>query len=215
MHATALARRLDMAGVAIPPHAGVFSALGLLLSPPRVDLSSSVSGDTPVDARVAALADRVARQLEDETGSVPVEVVTSVDVRYRGQSHETTVPYRAGEGRGVLERRFHEAHFVRNGFAREGDPIETVTIRAAALGAPVLTWADLDEVTAVGRARRGRRSVLTVDGTVEADVWWRPALAAGAEVTGPAVVEEPEATVWIGPDERAVVHSSGALEVEW
>ena len=215
MHATALARRLDMAGAIIPPHAGVFSALGLLLSPPRVDLSLSIAGDTPVDVQVAALADRVARQLADETGSVPVEVVTSIDVRYRGQSHETTVPYRAGEGRVVLERRFHEAHLVRNGFAREGDPIETVTVRAAALGAPVLTWADLDEVIAVDQARRGPRAVLTSNGAIEADVWWRPGLAAGTEVTGPAVVEEPEATVWIGPDERAVVHSSGALEVEW
>jgi N-methylhydantoinase A len=213
MHATALARRLDMAGVIIPPHAGVFSALGLLLSPPRVDLSLSVGG--AVDGQLAALADRVVRQLADGTGSAPVEVVTSVDVRYRGQSHETTVPYRAGEGRNVLEGRFHEAHRVRNGFAREGDPIETVTVRAAALGEPALTWADLDEVTPVGEPRRATRMVLTGNGAIEADVWWRPGLAAGIEVAGPAVVEEPEATVWIGPGERAVVHSSGALEVEW
>jgi N-methylhydantoinase A len=37
LHATALARRLEMAGVLVPPYSGVFSALGLLLSPPRTD----------------------------------------------------------------------------------------------------------------------------------------------------------------------------------
>src|SRR5690606_40271759 len=36
LHATALARRLDMAAVAIPPYGGVFSAVGLLMAPPRV-----------------------------------------------------------------------------------------------------------------------------------------------------------------------------------
>jgi N-methylhydantoinase A len=215
MHATALARRLDMAGVLIPPHAGVFSALGLLLSAPRVDLSVSLTGDELVDESTAALADASTRRLRDKTGTLPVRVTTSVDARYRGQSHETTVPYAAGEGREVLEARFHVAHEVRNGFARVGDPVEVVTVRAAALGAPLLTWADLDEVTPTGEPIRGSRAVLTEDGAVDAKVWWRPALAAGSRIVGPAVIEEPEATVWIGPGERAVVHPSGALEVEW
>jgi N-methylhydantoinase A/oxoprolinase/acetone carboxylase beta subunit len=102
-----------------------------------------------------------------------------------------------------------------NGFARVGDPIETLTVRAAALGAPVLRWTDLDEVTPEGDERLGHRTVLTVKGEVEANVWWRPGLAAGAEIVGPAVIEEPEATVWVAQGERAVVHPSGALEVEW
>jgi hypothetical protein len=46
-------------------------------------------------------------------------------------------------------------------------------------------------------------------------VWWRPGLAAGAEVIGPAVVEEVDATTYLGAGERAVVLSGGALEVEW
>jgi N-methylhydantoinase A/oxoprolinase/acetone carboxylase beta subunit len=57
--------------------------------------------------------------------------------------------------------------------------------------------------------------VLTTEGAVEADVWWRPGLRPGQEVVGPAVVEEPEATTYLAPGERSVVHESGALEVEW
>jgi N-methylhydantoinase A/oxoprolinase/acetone carboxylase beta subunit len=40
-------------------------------------------------------------------------------------------------------------------------------------------------------------------------------LAPGNEIIGPAVIEEREATTYLGPGERAVVHPSGALEVEW
>ncbi|GBD85038.1 acetophenone carboxylase gamma subunit [bacterium BMS3Abin02] len=215
MHATALARRLDMAGVVVPPHAGVFSALGLLLSPPRVDLARSLGPDAMVDEAVGSLRADAARHLVSETGVSPVDVRTLVDVRYRGQSHETTVPYRPGEGAAVLEARFHDAHRIRNGFARVGDPVEVVTVRSAALGTPALRWSDLDDAVPEGEAARGTREVLTSGGAVDADVWWRHGLAPGTTIEGPAVIEEREATVFLDIGERATVHPSGALEVEW
>jgi hypothetical protein len=46
-------------------------------------------------------------------------------------------------------------------------------------------------------------------------VKWRPALAVGSEVIGPAVIEEPEATTYLGAGERGIVHESGTLEVSW
>ena len=48
LHAAALARRLDMGAVVVPRFAGVFSALGLLLSPPRVDVAQSIRGESEV-----------------------------------------------------------------------------------------------------------------------------------------------------------------------
>lgn len=210
MHATALARRLDMAGVVIPPYAGVYSALGLLLSPPRIDLSRSLAPDDELDVAL----DRLVADARNALDGVR-EVRTSVDVRYRGQSHETTIDYRPGEGFDVLEARFHEAHRVRNGFARIGDPVEVVTARAVALGTPALRWDDLDLPVPTGETRRGVRPVVTVGGTVDASVWWRPALEPGATVVGPAIIEEPEATTWLASGEQAIVHLSGALEVTW
>ena len=37
----------------------------------------------------------------------------------------------------------------------------------------------------------------------------------GDEIVGPAVIEETEATTYLGAGERAIVHESGALEVTW
>ncbi len=42
LHATRLARRLGMRTVLVPPHSGVFSALGLLLAAPRIDVARTV-----------------------------------------------------------------------------------------------------------------------------------------------------------------------------
>jgi N-methylhydantoinase A len=216
LHATALARRLDMAGVLVPTHAGVFSAFGLLLSPPRVDASRTVmtTDGGVVDAALGSLSRATAEDLRS-TGLEPTAVNPAVDVRYRGQSHELTVGYQPGEGWETLAGRFHQLHAERNGFARPGDAVEAVTIRATAVAAPALAWADVPAIGPTGEPDRGTRPVM-MDGTmVEAAVIWRPALAPGAEMVGPAVIEEPEATTLLGVGERAVVHESGALEVQW
>ncbi len=217
MHATALARRLDMAGVVIPPFAGVFSAVGLLLSPPRTDSVQGVlmaEGDG-IDRVLAGVIDLARRQMVAEMGQPPVRVRSLVDVRYRGQSHETAVNYQPGEGWDVLSDRFHRTHRERNGFARPGDPIEVVAARAEATGDPAMQWSDLPEIAPSGAARLGTRPVLSRQGSEQASVWWRPGLATGTEVVGPALILESEATSFLGNGERATVHPSGALEVDW
>ena len=102
LHATALARRLDMAGVIIPAHAGVFSALGLLLSPPRVDEARTVMLDRlsveVLDRATEAVRRKALAGLEDASG-MGGTVGSHVDVRYRGQSHEVAVPNDVGDGR--------------------------------------------------------------------------------------------------------------------
>lgn len=211
LHATALARRLGMAGVVVPSHAGVFSALGLLLAPPRVDIARSVLLDG-----LHGLGDAVTATMSEARAAVGGgEVAAYVDLRYRGQSHETTVAYHPGEGDDVLAARFHEAHRRRNGFDRPGDPVEAVTVRAEATLPAALRWDDLPPPVPWGEPRRGSRSVATASGVVDAAVWHRSGLRPGDEVAGPAVIEEDEATTFLGVGEVGRVHESGALEVWW
>lgn len=216
LHGGSLARRLDMAGMIVPLHAGVFSALGLLLSPPRQDVARTVLAldAGTVDAALDELADGVRRQFVGD-GFEPAEVRHAVDVRYTGQSHEITIDYRPGEGWQALAERFHQVHARRNGFARPGDPVEAVTVRVTAVGRAALRWADLPELEPSGEPVRGSREVMVDGGLVDAAAWWRPALPPGSEIEGPAVVGEPQATTFLGVGERAVVHESGALVVEW
>lgn len=212
LHATALARRLGMAGVVIPSHAGVFSALGLLLAPSRVDASRTVmlSGLEGSAGVVQALLAEALAAL-----GAPGRTAAYLDLRYRGQSHETTVAYDPSEPESSVLDRFHTAHHRRNGFSRPGEPVEVVTVRVEATGAPAMRWDEVPAPVPEGEPRRGIRTVLGGDGARDAAVWWRPGLRPGDEVIGPAVVEEVEATTYLGSGERARVHPSGALEVEW
>ncbi len=54
-----------------------------------------------------------------------------VDARYRGQSFELRVP------RENWAEAFHDAHKDRYGYAREGTPVEAVTLRAVAEAPPL------------------------------------------------------------------------------
>ncbi len=220
LHAGALARSLEMAGVVVPPYAGVFSAFGLLLSPPRADAAQTInaveatSGLLPAAARSLLAAAR--QQIEADSGQAAQTEALIVDMRYAGQAHETSVPYTEGEPWDPLCERFHRLHAERNGFSRPGDPVEAVTVRAEAVGSAALSWADLPAFEPEpGDPRRGARPVIGPSGTSEAQVWWRPALPVGSEVVGPAIIAEGESTTYLAVGDRAIVHETGALRIEW
>ena len=48
---------------------------------------------------------------------------------------------------------------------------------------------------------------------VETRIVWRPHLAAGSEIAGPALIEEANSTTLIGPGDRAVVDAIGNIVV--
>jgi N-methylhydantoinase A len=62
----------------------------------------------------------------------------------------------------------------------------------------------------------GTRDVIFTDAAkpVRARVIWRPSLAAGARIEGPAVIEEPNATTLIHPGDVATVTEAGHLIIE-
>jgi N-methylhydantoinase A len=144
LHAAELADALGMAAVLVPARAGVLSAVGLLTAPRRRDLVRS--WPTPTDTTtlpdaLTALATEATALLIPTTGSVgdEVEVALAVDCRYRGQSHEITVPY--ADGRWADE--LHAEHERRNGYARRDEVVEVVALRATARRRPAV---DLDDV---------------------------------------------------------------------
>ena len=215
LHATTVARALTMSAVLIPPHAGVFSALGLLLSPQRQDVVQTVrlrADLSDLDHALVQLEERATREMEQSLGVSPALLISSVDARYRGQSHETNVAYQRGAGAGRLRADFATAHRLRNGFALDDHEIEAVTLRVAATAPAALSWNDLASDPEPGEPHRGER--VSSDGT-RMTRWWRPALREGSTVEGPALIEEPEATTFIDRSETARVLVDGTLEITW
>lgn len=215
LHATSVARALGMSAVLIPPHAGVFSALGLLLSPQRQDVVQTVrlrADLSDLDHALAQLEERATREMEVSLGISPSSLISSIDARYRGQSHETNVAYQKGAGAERLRADFTAAHRLRNGFSLADHEVEVVTLRVAATAPASLTWNDLAFRPEAGEPRRGVR--ISSDGS-EMTRWWRPALREGSTIEGPGLIEEAEATTFLDRSETARVLGDGTLAITW
>jgi N-methylhydantoinase A/oxoprolinase/acetone carboxylase beta subunit len=214
MHACEIAATLDIATVVVPRHAGVLSALGMLLADVTRDYSSTLL--RPADAltaeelaaRFAPLAARATRDLRREGfGEDRIAVEMALDLRYVGQSYELTVPF--GEGfRAEFDRR-HELHY---GYAAPSRRVEVVTLRVRGIGrtdkprlprAPYLVTR-LPAPSATRAAWFGGKFMPT-------PVFREGQLGAGMAGHGPVIVAGAEATAVVPPDFQFHVDEVGSL----
>ena len=128
LHACGLAASMGITTVIVPGAAGVLSAVGLLAAPVRRDLvrSRAIPADHEgLDAEVEELTEEVRALLAGDTGAdlASIEVSSSLDCRYEGQSHELRV---------ASVREFGAAHEQLNGYVLAGRPVEVTAVRATA-----------------------------------------------------------------------------------
>jgi len=201
MHACEIAARLEVASVLVPRHAGVLSALGMLVADVSRDYSASVlerEGDLTtrdLDRRFRPLVRSAEKDLAAEGfGPRTRAIERLVDLRYAGQSYEITLPFTAG-----YRAAFDRVHGRLYGYSNPDRPIEVVNIRVNATGVtrkPVLPKARGRRHTArpaaTRQARFGGRNV-------RAGYFRWDDLRPGAAATGPAVVTGGEATVVVPP----------------
>jgi N-methylhydantoinase A/oxoprolinase/acetone carboxylase beta subunit len=190
--------------VIVPRHAGVLSALGMLLADVVKDYACTVlrRGDAvdagELDALFAPMVTQASRDLADEGfAGDRAHVERRLDVRYAGQSYELTVPLSA-DFRDEFDRR----HARTYGYANPRRPVEVVTLRVVAVGRtakPALPRAEAPASAAVPYAVREAR----FDGARVSTSFFRWSdLAPGAAGDGPAVVAGGEATAVIPPGFR-------------
>ena len=224
LHAPRIAERFGITSIVVPPACGVASALGLLASDLRTDRVRTVNIDD-ADLSAAHLAERfveVERAAAAEVapdGAGVVRFRRSVDVRYRGQSHELTIAMRGDDGdadslvqlRADFYRRHHEAF----GVASSG-PIEIVNLRVRATQAvPHAAFSRPSIPTASNPPSRTRDAWFAErGGFVATPVHRLDDCVAGAPIDGPALLEAPESTVLVPPGWSATVAASGAVRLE-
>jgi N-methylhydantoinase A len=215
---------LHVKRLVIPPHPGLFSALGLLSGDlVYYDSRSAYVLLTPEAwPTVAAVFEEMERALRAraELGENGVAVRRSFDGRLVGQSWETPfVPVPDGPITeatiGELVERFHAEYERRYGNRFPYVPVEGVSYRVE-LVAP----AEKVELAAVG----GNGSLPSPSRRIElryldeqpilADEYERGELPAGARVDGPAIVREPLSTTYVCPGQTATVGRFGELQIE-
>jgi N-methylhydantoinase A len=209
LHAAAIATELGMERILVPPSSGVLSAVGLVASEQRRDLVESVllSGDAFTADAAAEAVDRLAERGRDELGAGgDPEVRAAYDLRYAGQAFELTIPGEARPDPDELRRAFDEAHEERYGYSDPDAELELVTVRVAvARPAPKLPEGR------PGRAeQRGRRETIVDGARVDAEV----VRGVPERLTGPAIVELPEATLVVPPGWECRQARDGTIAME-
>lgn len=222
LHATDVAAEMGIGEVIFPREPGTLSAYGILFSDLVQDLARSrLLRATPeslpiIAALVAELRTEADRRLSKDGVAPDARVLeVAADMRYHGQAFELLVPW--GDiavpdtaALNVLTERFHTMHRQRFSYADPQEAVEIVTLRVAAIGRlPCLTAAEPAPIERP--ALKGSRRVFEDGAWRDIPVWDREALPPEDRITGPAIVEEPFATHWIGRGWTAAVGPSGAL----
>jgi len=219
LHASAVARDLGMARIAIPLFAAGLSAWGMLQTELRHEIARSVVSATamPEDAALAMLFEGLEAEARHQLGqwfTGEVRSHRSADLRYGEQVFEITVkldgvaPTREG-----LRAAFHARHRALFTYDLPEEEVVLVTARAAAAGIlPPLPRVP-SGASKPGEAL-GTRGALLETGWTEMPVLDFGALAAGQAVIGPAIIESATTTILLLPGDHARMEAGGWLMIK-
>ncbi len=211
--------------VVVPPHPGLFSALGLL----SADLvyADSRSAYRLLEPDAAGEIDAVFAEMEERMlarVSRPreeVRVLRSFDGRLLGQSWETPfVEAPAGRvtpaGVARMVESFHREYETRTGNRFEQIPVQGVTYRVQV----VVPSEKVDYPRLPARAGAPLAPARTLplrhlgDGELEAVEHERDDLRAGDRIGGPALLREPMSTTFVPPGHTATVGTRAEIVIE-
>jgi N-methylhydantoinase A len=233
VHAAAVADELGMTRILVPPRPGAFSALGLLCTDVVHDYIRSelrALGDidpSHAEAAFAQLEAKARHELAAEgMDAGQASFARELDLRYTGQGYELRTPLDglyAGaltqDALAAARERFDERHTKIHGHAAKERPVELVSYRLR-LRVPVPKYVAREEKVpaappAASAAIKGKRGV-HFDGktAIETTLYERDRLVPGATLTGPAIVEQFDATTVIPPGWTARVDGLRNLILE-
>ena len=144
------------------------------------------------------------------------------EMRYTGQGHEVSVELPGGslgpDDAGQLATLYRKEY--RRLYNRDGPdvPLEALTWRLeVAAPPPEIRLEGEEEGDAASVGQKGAREIYLPEeeGFREVPVYDRYRLGSGAAFEGPAVIEEKESTVILGPEGRAKIDAARSLIVRW
>ncbi len=227
LHACDLASSLGVQKILIPPSPGVLSALGLLMADVVHENAQAILREAEeLGAKIDFLAAHFERLAEQSQAVLTAEGVTdprldgALDMRYRGQSYELTVPLATPISRESLTDAvagFHTLHEQRYGYGMADATVEVVTLRLRGSGPgaqPEFQRQSLGPADA-SPAFLGEKPVwFQPDSPTPTATYDRSHLTPGNRFTGPAIVYQFDTTTVIPPGWAARVDGWGNLWVE-
>jgi len=226
MHAAALATELNIPKIVIPAHSAVFSAWGMLMSDLRRDFvrTRPMTLEANAMADIAAIVDDMKQEAlsafeADGFGSERLHFDVYADMRYEGQEHtvrvllpETDLTLQALS---AIVEIFH-ANYQREYTYRLKNQVQLVGFHLVVHGRieqPPLPRLDSGGGDGTEAIKDTRVVDFDTAGVCTAQIYDRDKLEAGAEFTGPAIIEETGSTTVVFPDQHVRVDEFGNLHI--
>ncbi len=215
LHACSLAEQLRIPQVIIPPVPGAFSAFGMLQSDTVIHSRKAVlrRGGCREGDLIRAAAD-LGKRNRREIGSIGSALLLEepeLQIRYRGQSYELTIP---GLDLRQCAASFHLAHQQLYGHSDPNREIEVVSVglrsslpSRAAGSHPVPAGSGKASDARIGDRR------IWWNGWKQAAYLERDRLPAGCRIKGPAILVEETSTCLIPPGRTGQVDPSGCIVI--
>ena len=226
LHAARIAEKLEIDRILIPAGAGVGSAIGFLRAPVAYEVTRSVYvrlskfDAAALNGAFTAMADDAHKIVARAAGERPRNERRIAYMRYLGQGHEIPVPVplaalNAASAEG-LRRAYDAAYRAQYGRLMDGVDVECVAcavVVASDAGALAPPFAASAAARLAPAVRRTLIDPLT-GRAAEVPLYRREALAGGAAIAGPALIEEDDTTTVVAAGFSAAVDRHGYLVLE-
>ncbi len=223
LHVCAMMREVGVTTGIVPRYPGVTSALGCVMADMRHDAVQTINkllADVDLLQLKSLLSDLAsACQKRLDSAGVKfdnIQEIITLDMLYMGQTHTLQVAL-GGEDitQSLIQSAFEKTYLASFGRILSGIPIRVMNLRYARVG--VRPKFDLTILSPQGV---GSTKPIGTQQVFHAGQWWeakryaRLDLPVGSEVTGPAILEQADTTVWLEPEFVARVDALGNLLVE-
>lgn len=231
LHVSAMIKDVGLAAALVPRYPGVTSALGCVIADIRHDqvqtLNLALEG-VDVEALNRRMVSEAAKAREvveaARLSTERIDTLFELDMHYVGQTHAVRVPLPANITGGctdvseVMIRHAFEAAY-RASFSRllPDVPVRIVNLRTSVIGVRPpfdLRALSAPSNTTIASATLGTRPVWFDGSWHETTIYARLDLPEGAEIDGPAILEQPDATTVVAPGFKAHVDFLGNVIVE-
>lgn len=226
MHVGAILMESDFQDAIIPPTPGVFSALGLLQSDPRVDFQQAVyMNSTNFDAgQIINVFETLQAHCLEELGREGhggggdnLLLSSSLEMRYFGQNYELDVPISLDTLSGptadaAIFKSFHQRYEGEYGYTIEGEIIEILnaklTIRKAI---EKVKFAQAANISGEKLEPIGEKEAFFWGKMMPTKIYNRAQLPVDTKLVGPAIIEEDTSMTIVEPNLTVEVGSCGEL----
>ncbi len=230
LHTGALIKEVGLSKALVPRFPGVTSALGCVIADMRFDRVHTLNNmldDLDLDILTREMIETAedGEQRLEEAGVTfeGIEYLFELDMLYVGQTHTVAVRLplnftniKAGIDRDIIQSSFEDAY--RNAFGRllEGIGVRVLNLRVAVIGRRPkfdLSMLGPSGDGSLEDAKTATRRVWIDGKWWEADVYARLDVPENAVVLGPALLEQPDTTIFIDPDLEGLVDRFGNLVI--